>query len=258
MKRFIPVALIGLASCSPPAPPEPAVEVAATTTTEPVKPVQPRVEPPVPKTETPEVAVQPKKEEPPAPSPSFPFPKDAAGKLLPEVVRPPMPAMPAAQKFGAAPKPRPASKLLNDPDSLPKLVYSPPVVNSPKTAAGSPTAPPERVPLDLGFGAAAVPAKPALPEAPGIAIRSRDSNLLPDLVPLARQVPDRASLDDPTAEPGNAVVVTKSPFPAIGIAVFLRVAIPDPFELGEQVKAKVPPAAEPSPAPIVVNPARAK
>jgi hypothetical protein len=260
MKRYIPVALIGLASCSPPAaPPEPAVEVAAATTTEPVKPETPKVETPAPKPETPVVPVPPKKEEPPPEPPkSFPFPAGEAGKLLPDVVRPPMPAMPAVEKFGASQKPRAASKLLNDPDALPKLTYSAPLVNSPKPSVGSPTAPPERVPFDLGFGAAAVPAKPAFPEPPGINEKARDVNLPPDLVPLGRQAPDRASLDDPTAEPGNAVIVTKSPFPELGIAAFLRVAIPDPFELGGQVKPKVPATAEPAATPVTVNPQRMK
>jgi hypothetical protein len=258
MKRFIPVALIGLASCSSPPPPEPAVEVAAATTTEPVKPATPKVETPAPKAEPSVTPVQPKKETPPEPPKSFPFPAGEAGKLLPDVVRPTMPAMPAVEKLGATQKPRAASKLLNDPDALPKLTYSAPVVNSPKAATGAPSAPPERVPFDLGFGAAAVPAKPVLPEAPGIAVKAPDVSALPDLVPLARQVPDRASIDDPTAEPGNAVIVTKSPFPAIGIAAFLRVAIPDPFELGEQVKPKVPAMAEPAAAPVVVNPQRVK
>ncbi|MFO0805643.1 MAG: hypothetical protein U0791_21280 [Gemmataceae bacterium] len=259
MKRFIPVALIGFASCSPPAaPPEPAVEVSSATTTEPVKPTTPKVEAPAPKAETPVVPVQPKKEEAPPPPKSFPFPAGEAGKLLPDVVRPPMPAMPATEKFGAAPKPRAASKLLNDPDALPKLTHSAPLLNSPKPATGSPTAPPERVPFDLGFGSAAVPAKPAFPEAPGINERARDVNLPPDLIPLGRQAADRASLDDPTAEPGNAMIVTKSPFPELGIAAFLRVAIPDPFELGEQVKPKVPATAEPAAAPVVVTPQRMK
>lgn len=260
MKRFLPLLAFGLASCGQPAAtPEAAVEVtAATKASDPVKPASKPEVPAVPKAETPVVVVQPKKDEPPPPPPSFPFPKDEAGKLLPGVVRPAMPAMPAAERLGTAPKPRPASKALSEPDTLPKLVYSSPALNVPRPAAAAPTAPPERVPFDLGYGAAAVPAKPALPEAPGIAVKARDVNLPPDLAPLGRLVPDRASLDDPTAEPGNAVVATKSPFPALGIAAFIRVAIPDPFELGDQVKGKLPPATEPSPAPVPVNPQRVK
>src|SRR5205085_8128095 len=120
-----PAALLALASCSPPVQPEPAVEVVVATSQPDLKP---KVEPsPVqPKKEVPVVAVQPKKEEPPAPPPSFPFPKDEAGKLLPKVVTPPMPAFPAPEKFGTAPKPRSAPALLKAPDPLPKLVHPTP------------------------------------------------------------------------------------------------------------------------------------
>ena len=254
LKRILPCALIGLASCGSPPTAEPAIEVAVA-----VPKVEPKADAPqpAPKAETPVVAVQPKKEEPPAPT-SFPFPKDQAGKLLPNVVRPPMPALPAAEKFGAAPKPRIVPKRLIEPDALPKLVHSSPTLPSSKPTSAAPTAPPERVPLDLGFGAAAVPARPAFPNAPGIAIKAREVNQLPDLVPLARQVPDRAALDDPTLEQGNAVIATKSPLPVLGIAVFLKVVLPDPFELADHVKPKVPPTAEPSPAPVAVNPQRMK
>ena len=116
----------------------------------------------------------------------------------------------------------------------------------------------ERVPLDLGLGSAAVPTKPTFPEAPSIAIKARNVQLPPDLVPLGRQLADRASLDDPTAEPGDAVIVNRTPVPVLGQAGFLKVALPDPFELGDQVKPKVAPAAEPSPAPVVVSPQRVK
>ena len=119
-------------------------------------------------------------------------------------------------------------------------------------------APTERVPLDLGFGASAVPAKPLLPETPGITLKARDVNLPPDLPAFGRQLPDRASLDDPTAESGNAAIVSRSPTFILGVAAFLKVALPDPFELAEQVKGLIPAKAEPSAAPIPVNPQRIK
>jgi hypothetical protein len=250
--RFAPAALLALASCSPPAPQQPAVEVAVAN---PQPEPKPKTEPPAPK---PEVAVQPKKEEPPAPPPEFPFPKDESGKLLPKVVAPPMPAMPPAEKIVTAPKPRPVPKVVRDPEALPKGVHAAPPLAIAKPATKPPTAPAERVPLDLGFGSAAVPERPKLPESPGIAVKARDVNLPPELAPLGRQVPDRASVDDPTSEPGNAVISNKSPTLSLGIAAFLKVVLPDPFELGEQVKPKVPAAAEPSPAPVVVNPQRMK
>jgi hypothetical protein len=41
-------------------------------------------------------------------------------------------------------------------------------------------------------------------------------------------------------------------------AAFLKVAVPDPFEFGGQVKPKVAPAAEPGLTPVPVNPRRVK
>jgi hypothetical protein len=39
---------------------------------------------------------------------------------------------------------------------------------------------------------------------------------------------------------------------------FLKVGIPDPFELGEQVKPRIEPAAEPRVLPVPVTPRRPK
>jgi hypothetical protein len=97
-----------------------------------------------------------------------------------------------------------------------------------------------------------------LPVAAVVTERARDVNLPPELPALGRPAPDRASLDDPTGEQGDAVVVAgrvKVPLAASG---FLKVAVPDPFELGTQVRPKVPPAAEPSAVPVPVEPQRVK
>ena len=64
--------------------------------------------------------------------------------------------------------------------------------------------------------------------------------------------------DDPTSDPGNNVIVSRTPMPALGISAFLKLVLPDPFEFAEQVKPKVAPAAEPSLAPVPVNPQRVK
>lgn len=250
MNRFITLGVFALASCNPPAaPPEPEVEVAAATSK-----AEPKAEPNQPQAETP-VAIQPKKEEPP---PTFPFPNDSAGKLLPKVVTPPMPPSPAAEKFGAAPKPRTAPARLLDPDSLPKLIHTAAPLPGGKPVVAVPTAPPERVPFDLGIGSGAAPSRVVFAEAPGNKEKARDVKLPPDLAPLGRQQPDRAGLDDPTAEPGNAAIANKSPTPVLGQSPFLKVGLPDPFELAEQVKPKVAPAAEPSTAPVVITPQRVK
>ena len=114
------------------------------------------------------------------------------------------------------------------------------------------------MPANLGAAADGPPAKPVLPVAAVVTERARDVNLPPPAPTLGRPVTDRVSLDDPTSEFGNAEVVAgqvKVPLAASG---FLKAVIPDPFELAEQVKPKVPAAAEPSPAPVTVNPQRVK
>jgi hypothetical protein len=138
------------------------------------------------------------------------------------------------------------------------MLYAPAPLLPGKPAGLSPSAPTERIPLDLGIGAAAVPARPVFPETPGVALKARDVNLPPELVPLGKQLPDRASLDDPTSESGNAAIVNRTPMPALGQAGFLKVSLPDPFEFAEQVKGKVLPTAEASAMPIPVNPQRIK
>jgi hypothetical protein len=75
---------------------------------------------------------------------------------------------------------------------------------------------------------------------------------------LARPLPDRASLDDPTADPANAAIVARPAGAPWVVAGFLRLVLPDPFELAEQVKPKVPPPAEPGLSPVPVNPQRVK
>ena len=247
MNRILSIPLALLLGCNPSPPPvAPEVTVAAVPQPEPA----PKVQPAVP--------LAPKKEEPPAPPTTFPFPTDATGKELPRVVKPPAPPSLPVEKLGLAPKVRLAPAMVLDPAPLPKMTYALPPLPADKPASILPTAPAERVPLDLGFGASAVPAKPTFPEAPGIAIKARDVNLPPDLVPLGRQLADRASLEDPTAEHGNATIVTRTPTPVLGQSGFLKVVLPDPFELGEHVKSKVLPTAEPSPAPVVINPQRVK
>jgi hypothetical protein len=121
-----------------------------------------------------------------------------------------------------------------------------------------PGAPPERVPVDLGLLAAAVPARPAFPVAAGVTERAPDVKEPPRLPTLGRQLADRVSLDDPTAELGHAAITAPAVAVSVPPAGFLKVSLPDPFELGAQVKPSVPPAAQPGLSPVPVNPQRVK
>ena len=121
-----------------------------------------------------------------------------------------------------------------------------------------PAPPVERVPLDLGAVPSAVPAKPKLPVALVATKRSRDVNLPPPLPTLGRPVRDRVGFEDPTTDFGNAVITrppVKAPFAP---APFLKLGIPNPFELGEQIKPTISPADEPGLTPVPVNPRRVK
>ena len=95
-----------------------------------------------------------------------------------------------------------------------------------------------------------------MPTSPVETPRARDVKVPPDLPPLARQLPDRASLDDPTADAGNAAVVARSVAVMLAVAPFVRVSLPDPFELAEQVRPVVPPPAEPGLQPVPADPRR--
>jgi hypothetical protein len=186
----------------------------------------------------------------------FPFPADLAGKELPKVVAPRPPAPLPIERFGTAPKERTPPARVVSPEPLGKVTVTPPPLLPPRSAGFLPHAPAERVPFDLGAGAAAVPARPTFAVAPSEPIRAKDVTIPPPLAALGKQLPDRASLEDPSAEPSGAVIVNRSVNPAYTRAEFLRVTLPDPFELAAQVKPVVPPAADLGLTPVPVNPMR--
>ncbi len=208
--------------------------------------------------------VQPLAPEPipvaPAPRPSFAFADDLTGKELARVVKPSAPPVPSTERLGTAPQSRPVPANVLEPDLTTRAKYIPPPVMpiAPVIAAKTPAPPPETVPLNLGAGADGVPAKPVLPVAAVVTERVRDVNLPPPLPTLGRPVTDRVSLEDPTSDFGNAVIVAGSAKAPVNPSGFLKVTVPDPFELGSQVKPKVPPTAEPSATPVPVNPQRPK
>ena len=116
--------------------------------------------------------------------------------------------------------------------------------------------PPERVPDTLGETADRDPAFARLPQRP----RVRQPGVPPpgaaDVPPLARQVVDRAALDDPTAEIAAVrAVFTALPLPATP-AWFLRLGIPDPFELAGHLRGKTGSDAELGTKPVNVPPGR--
>ncbi len=201
---------------------------------------------------------QPPAQPAPTPPPTFAFPADLAGQAIARVVAPDVSRPLPVERVGLASKPRAVPAKVLDPDAITRAKYVPPPVLPASAVASRPAAPPEKVPLNLGAGADNIPAKPVLPVAAVVTERARDVNLPPAAPTLGRPVTDRVSLDDPTSEFGNAAVVAGQVKVPLAVSGFFKAVIPDPFELGEQVKPKVPAAAEPSPAPVPVNPQRVK
>jgi len=118
-----------------------------------------------------------------------------------------------------------------------------------------PTPPPEQAPTDLGRAAAEnlsliqTQVKPLVKSSrvlnPGAA----------DVPPLSRQLPDRASLEDPTADIARVRIVETAFLIPVLEATALRLVIPDPFEFVEQLKGKLP-ARDFGNSPMTVPPGR--
>jgi hypothetical protein len=178
--------------------------------------------------------------------------------VLARAVAPDTPALPPVERFTLAPRPRETQPHIPELDVVARSKLAPLPVIPPRLVGFTPAPPAERVPPDLGNGSQAVPAKPNLPVAKAATKRSRDVNLPPPLPMLGRRVGDRVGFDDPTADLGNAAIVqsgTKVPYAS---SPFLKMGIPDPFELAEQIRATIPREHEPGLTPVGVNPRRVK
>jgi hypothetical protein len=160
----------------------------------------------------------------------FRFPDDRGGALLAKVL-PPSLERSALDERRAAPKRKPAPPSLEAP-----LAALPPAVVELPRAALDLKRPPLRPRLvqeeTLGAGP-----EPVLPQGQTFATGTRlrlpsvDVNVPPPLPALTQgPVPDRASLDDPTADAAGAAVLA-APLPErINPAPFQRLAVPDPYE----------------------------
>ena len=195
---------------------------------------------------------------PPESPPEFEYPADLSGKAVVKAVTPETPALRPTERFGLAPKPRVIPAKILNPESPVKASYALPPILPAKSSGVTISPPREQVPFDLGRGADMPPAKPTLPISAAITERARDVNLPPAMPILGRPLNERVSLDDPTSELGNAAVVVREVNVPLGSADFVKVTLPNPFELGEQVSPKLPPATEPGLSPATVNPQRVK
>lgn len=192
----------------------------------------------------------------PAPPPEFAFAPDLGGRAVARAVAPNLSKPLAVERAPNVPKARAVPERVLNPEAGDRARFVPPPPALPPLSGARPAPPAERVPLDLGARADAPPAKPVLPVAAVATPRARDASLPPPAPVLGRQYAERASLADPTEEAGNAAATANTVAVALGVAGFVKVSVPDPFELGDQVRPRVPAAADPSALPVPVNPAR--
>lgn len=222
--------------------------------------------PAVAQTEPPKtlVVVEPTPQEPKAtppvqplaasPAPEFTFPNDAGGKKVAATLAP---SLPPTSVVAPTTKPKGRSSEIDRGElPTPKVTAAVPAAPLPKAKSPKPSPPAERVPTDLGQAAALDPAQVKLPERPLIKAPGVVNPGAVDVPRLANQVPDRASLEDPTAEIVAArAIVTALPLP-FNPAWFVRFGIPDPFEFVEQLRGKTGVAGELGTAPVNVPPMR--
>jgi hypothetical protein len=189
--------------------------------------------------------------------PPLPYPTDLGGQAVSNALAP-VPSTPAPLFMPqVSPKPR-LSSIERGELPLPKVAAKIIPLPAGKASSSKPSPPLERINPDLGQGVTIDPRQYTLASSP---VQFRSVPQTPklgadDLPVLSRRVDDRASLEDPTSELSTARIVnTPVPRPMIQVG-FLKLTIPDPFELLEQLRGSLGTTQEFAEKPVIVAPAK--
>lgn len=243
MTRFLPLAALVVAGCSPSAPPAAVVVPEGAKVEVQADPVKPADEPPAPAGPKP-VKVELPKVEP------FRYAADAAGKKVEQALTP---ATPSEKLPRAAPRPRASDVERGELPTKKPVVVAPTLPPAARKPA-MPSPPHEGVPATVGVGSEVPLAATKLPEGERVKAAARPEPTAADVPKMAVQQPDRIPVDDPTAELSTQRIVNTLMLAPELAAPFLRLILPDPFEFAEHLKA--PPTPELATAPVFVPPAR--
>ena len=184
--------------------------------------------------------------------PAVKLPDDLGGKAVQKSL---MPSIPLPDDLTGPKVPRPRSTAIDRGElSTAPLAIALPASPNPKVKPAKPSLPPEHVPADLGRAAAENLSAVKFPEKPLVRADGPTNAGAADVPQLARQLQERASIEDPTAEiSALKLIETIFPYP-VGPLPFLKLSIPDPFEFAEQLKGKLPRQSEFGTVPSVVPP----
>jgi hypothetical protein len=177
---------------------------------------------------------------------SFKFTDDDAGKIFSKILvpLPPPPLSPLATKAQSE-RILPAGIAEPRPATLPSSLV-PVRIPLPSRVDARPSPLPERVPADIAGLHSDRPERIELPVG-GLTRLATPDVRQPVTVPiLGRPVPDRASLDDPTAEFTASSVFNKNLPLRTTAAPFVKTNLPDPFENSEAAKVKIAPKEDPA------------
>jgi hypothetical protein len=182
----------------------------------------------------------------------FRFPDDSGGELLGKLLTPPVKPAPGEDRTG--PHRFARSSAVESPRlPLPPTRLEPARMPAQNVSGLTRPGPlPEGVPLLSYYGKPEPPEAPRLTAGEPVREPSVDVNRPLPLPVLGQETPDRAPVDDPTAEASLAAALA-APLPQRTTpAPFLRLGVPDPFENRRTVRLPAP-AEEPA-VPVSASP----
>jgi hypothetical protein len=175
------------------------------------------------------VPAEPAPELPQSPTEPFKFPEDWGGRLL-ERTLPPSIALHSVREGARGPLPRKIPALVEQPE----VVLAPPPLQVP-TLANAGQKPLRPRPLTDAFPLQANLDEPQIPDRPQLTAGALSGQRAPNvaespvLPTLAKPVPGRASLEDPTGDYSNEQAIARELPLRTKPAPFQRVDLPEPF-----------------------------
>lgn len=181
----------------------------------------------------------------------FDYPADLMPQLVP-ILAPDTPALSPLPRWSVAARPWPVSGTFTGLFSPPALAIKLPPAPSPLRSHKSNPLYPRDAVSPHGLWAVVAPSPPVWPPGQGLTLRAPDPSVPPPLPRLGQPISERVSLEDPTTESHHALLKGQHPPVPFPPLAFQKVEIPDPYQLGEQIRPQHPDPLEPGRLPVFV------